>query len=577
MTRLIRANANASARSGTWWRMNMILLGSLALTANDARGCTTIMAGKAATVDGSVLMGTSCDGNIMGRVHVMPAKEYPKGTRVRMFYDFPSPSTWKEHLELVKKGPTFVGHLPIDRTYRCILASGHLADSVTGGINEHGLSMGIEYMGMKPELANEKGIVSTCSSHWTTSLIANGLIRAKTAREAIRLMGSMAEKYGFTYYWAPSAGCAIPIADGREAWMMEIFGPGKDWAPQSGKPGAVWCARRVPDGEATCNANRSRIGEVDLDDPDYFMMSPNIHSLAEELGLWKPGQPFVWYEVYGVTGQRANSLREWAALNRLAPSLHLEATGDPKRDRYPFSVKPDAKVSVQALTSIMRDHYQETTFDVTEHPAFNRDGKKNPLVSPFGSPELFDLAGVAPERSIGTPTSGYVYISQIRDWLPAPISGCMWFTLGPSYSSCFAPIYCGATEIAESWSRVPDFTEIDRTQVQWKFQLVEDLAGLKYQEAVKDVRGVFEPAEERFLKIQPQFEAAAERVLRKHGTASAEKFVTEYGNACLEDVDKACGQLVDYLTFKYLYSYSSSSPPKLPGVDLPTLPTTPSN
>ena len=555
----------------------LLLMGSLALTANDARGCTTILAGKGATTDGSVLMATSCDGNIMGRVHVMPAKEYPKDTRVRMFYDFPSPSTWKEHLELIKKGPTFVGHLPIERTYRCVLASGHLADSVTGGINEHGLSMGIEYMGMKPELVNERGIVSTCSSHWTTSLIANGLMRAKTAREAIRLMGSMVEKYGFTYYWAPSAGCAIPIVDGKEAWMMEIFGPGEDWAPDSGKPGAVWCAQRVPDGEVTCNANRSRIGEVDLDDPDYFMMSPNIHSLAEELGLWKPGQPFVWYEVYGVTGERANSLREWAALGRLAPSLHLEATGDPKKDRYPFSVKPDAKVSVPVLTSIMRDCYQETKFDVTEHPAFNRHGGRSPLARPFGSRELFDLAGVAPERCIGTPTSGYVYISQVRSWLPAPISGCMWFTLGPSVTSCFAPIYCGATEITESWSRVPDFTEIDRTQVQWKFQLVEDLAGLKYQEAVKDVRGVFEPAEERFLEIQPEFEAAAKRVLQEHGTARAEKFVTEYGNACLENVDEAYGRLVDYLMFKYLYSYSSSAPRELPRVGMPAVPAMPGN
>jgi dipeptidase len=494
-----------------------------------------------------------------------------------MFYDFPAPSTWKEHLDQKNKGHTLVGYLPIEQTYRCILAAGHLADSVTGGINEHGVSMGIEYMGMKPELVNRKGIVSTCSSHWTSSLIANGLLRAKTAREAIRLMGSMVEEYGFTYYWAPEAGCAIPVVDGKEAWMMEIFGPGKDWTPGSGKPGAVWCAQRVPDGEVTCNANRSRIGEVKPDSRGDFMASANIYSLAEQLGLWKPGTPLIWYEAYGTAGQRGNSLREWAALNRLAPSLRLEATGDPKKDRYPFSVKPDGKVSVQALTSVMRDYYQETEFDVTEHPAFNPGCKMSPLARPFGSRDLFELIGIEPERCIGSETSGYVYVSQVRDWLPDPIAGCMWFTLGPSYTSCFTPVYSGVTEVTESWSRSPNFTRIDRTQVQWEFQLVEDLAGLKYQEAIKDVRGVFEPAEERFMALQPEFEDAAVRVFREYGAERAERFVTRYTNSCLEQVDDAYGELVDYLMFKYLYSYSRVAPPKLPVVSRPTIPAVPQN
>jgi dipeptidase len=104
--------------------------------------------------------------------------------------------------------------------------------------------------------------------------------------------------------------------------------------------------------------------------------------------------------------------------------------------------------------------------------------------------------GVEPERCIATETSGYVYISQTRDWLPDPISGCLWFTLGPSFTSCFAPVYSGVTELADPWSSKPNFTGIDLTQIQWKFQLVGNLTCLKYQEAIEDVRGVFEPAEE---------------------------------------------------------------------------------
>jgi dipeptidase len=543
----------------------------------DVESCTTVLVGKAASADGSVLMATSCDGNMMGRVHVLPAQVYPPDTQVQMFYDFPAPSTWEAHEAQVKNGYTLVGHLPVEQTYRCILAAGHLADSVTGGINEYGLSLGIEYMGMKSELINRKGVVSTCSHHWTTSLIANGLMRAKTAREAIRLMGSMVEKYGFTYYWSPGAGCAIPIVDGNEAWIMEIFGPGQDWTPNSTKPGAVWCAQRVPDGEVTCNANRSRIGAVDLSNSDSFMASPNIYALAEELELWKPGNPFIWYEVYGVTGQRANSLREWAVYNSLAPSLRLEVTGDPRQDRYPFSVQPDQKISVQALASIMRDEYRGTPFDITEHPAFNPTGHKSPLARSSGSRDLFDLLGIQPERCIGTETSGYVYISQIRAWLPEPISACMWFTLGPSFTSCLAPIYCGATELADSWSLIPNFKQMDRRQVQWKFQLVAGLADLKYQEAIKDVQGVFSPAEERFIALQPAFEEAAVQVFKEHGAASAQHFITTYTRSCLENVDHAYGELVDYLMFKYLYRYSDIAPPQPIEISAPTVPPLPSH
>ena len=547
-------------------------IGRSASSGKRVEACTTILVGRDATADGSVMMATSCDGNMMGRVYVQPAREFSGDVGVQMFYDFPAPSTWEEHETQVKQGYTPVGHLPIERSCRCIFTAGHLADSITGGINEYGLSMGIEYMTMRPELANERGIVSSCSNHWTTSLIANGLMRARTAREAIRLMGSMVEEYGFTYYWAPTAGCAIPVADKTEAWIMEIFGPGADWTPERGKPGGVWCAQRVPDGEATCNTNRSRIGAIASDRPDEFMMSPNACSLAEELGLWKPDTPFVWYEAYGTPSGKESSLREWAALNSLAPSLGFKATGDPTKDRYPFSVRPDERVNVRTLTSVMRDHYEGTEFDVTEHPAFRPGGEKSPLARPFGSCDLFDLVGLEAQRCIGTETSGYVYVAQIREELPDPICGCLWLALGPSYTSCFAPVYCGVTEIADSWSQCPDFTSIDRTQVQWNFQLVGALAELKYQEAIKDIRGVFEPAEERFLARQNEFEDAMERVLGEHGPARAAQLVTEYTNQCLANVDNAYDNLVDYLMFKYLYRYPNAAPPRLPSVGEPIVP-----
>ena len=214
-------------------------------TARQAAACTTVMVGKRATEDGSVLMASSCDGDVMGLIYVMPGRTYPPDTRLPMYWNLPRPKTYEEYRANVRKGYDLVGSLPTTETYRSIILAGNLESMTTGGLNEHGVSIAIEFLPMRPGLACDKGVVGPNSNHWTTSLIANGLMRAKTARQAIQVIGSMIDEYGFLYYRAPSAGVALPIADGQETWLMEIFGPGKDWSPQSGKPGGVWCAQRI--------------------------------------------------------------------------------------------------------------------------------------------------------------------------------------------------------------------------------------------------------------------------------------------------------------------------------------------
>ncbi|MHC4405506.1 MAG: C69 family dipeptidase, partial [Planctomycetota bacterium] len=414
------------------------------------------------------------------------------------------------------------------------------------------------------------------SNHWTTSLIANGLLRAKTAREAIRVIGSMIDEYGFLYYRAPHAGVALPIADERETWLMEIFGPGENWTAKSGKPGGVWCAQRIPDGEVGCSANRSRIGELDLEDRDHFMASANVFSLAQDLGFWKPEKPFVWYEVYGGPGSRYNSLREWRALSLAAPSLALKATGDPAVDRYPFSVKPDKPVTVGMLMDVMRDGYEGTDFDLTEHPAFQVKGRKSPLARPWGPAELFDLLEIRPERALCTPTSGYVFIAQLREWLPDPIGNCLWFAYGPASTSCFVPVYAGVTDLPDPWDHPANFTRVDREQPQWNFRLVHNLTNnLRYQHAIKDVRQVLKPAEERFLGVQAEVEKAAIRVFERGGSRGAETFLTDYAQQCTTKVGYAYGELVDYLTFRYLLGYKELAPPALPQIAAPVVPDVP--
>jgi dipeptidase len=544
-----------------------------AVGGREANACSTIMVGRLGTADGSVLMSHSCDGDVMGLVYVMPAQSYPPGTRLPMYWNVPRPKTYAEYQANLRQGFDHVGTLEVSETYRSLILAGNLESMTTGGLNEHGLCITIEFLPMREGLACKRGRVGPNSNHWTTSLIANGLLRTRTAREAIRLIGAMVEEYGFLYYRAPGAGVALPIADDREVWLMEIFGPGEDWAPDSGRSGGVWCAQRIPDGEVACSANRSRIGTVNLEDADHFLASDNIFALAEERGLWKPGTPFVWHDVYGGPGDRSNSLREWRALSLAAPLLDLKFTDDPAVDRYPFSVKPDRRVTVPKLMEVMRDSYAGTEYDVTARAGFRVDAGRSPLACPWGPSELLELVGVEPERAICTPTSGYVLVAQLREAMPDPIGNLLWFAYGPADTSCFIPIYAGVRDLPDSWDHPANFTRIDRHQAQWNFRLVQNLAQrVGYQQAIQDVRRMIEPAEQRYLAIQAELERAAAGRFREGGAAAAEVFLTDYTVAAAASVGSAYSELVDYLMLNYLIGDPEFAPLELPRIFAPAIP-----
>jgi dipeptidase len=550
-----------------------VLLGMAGWPPHRATACSTILAGRHATTDRSVLMSHSCDGDVMGLVYVMPAQSYAPGTRLPMYWNLPRPTTYEEYQANLRKGYDQVGTLPVSETCRSLILAGNLESMTTGGLNEHGVSIAIEFLPMRQGLACKKGRVGPNSNHWTTSLIANGLLRAKTAREAIRLIGALIEEYGFQYYRAPDAGVALPIADGREAWLMEIFGPGQGWTPDSGRPGGVWCAQRIPDCEIGCSANRSRIGVINLKDSDHFLASRNIFSLAQELGWWKEGEPFLWHDVYGGLGDRGNSLREWRALSLAAPSLRLKVTGNAASDRYPFSVKPDWPITVPRLMDIMRDAYEGTEFDLAAHKAFKVADGTSPLACPWGPPELLDLLGVKPERALCTPTSGYVFVAQLRNDMPKAIGNLLWFAYGPADTSCFIPLYAGVTDLPDAWDHPANFTRIDRHQPQWNFRLVHNLTHrLPYQKVIPVVSSMIKPAERRYLDRQSDLEKTAMALFQEQGVKAAEAFLTAYASDCASHVGAAYAELVDYLMLRFLVGDPEFARPTPPRIAAPTLP-----
>jgi dipeptidase len=186
--------------------------------------------------------------------------------------------------------------------------------------------------------------------------------------------------------------------------------------------------------------------------------------------------------------------------------------------------------------------------------------------------------GIRPERAISTPSSGYVFIAQLREWLPAPIGNCLWFAYGPAYTSCFTPVYAGVSELPDAWDRPADFAKIDRTQTQWDFRLVYSLANnLRYQEAVRDIQSVVQPAEERFSRTQPELEKAALAVFSKEGPRGAESLVTRYTCQCLKQVGYGYHELVDYLMFRYLVGHAEIALPSLPVIGAPAIPERPND
>jgi len=524
--------------------------------------CTNIMVGKDATVDGSTIGTYSCDGALWASIEVVPGETFPSGTKTPIYYR-PYPNTYADYLEWLDK-PTLKGEIPqVEKTYRYVSMKVWYDEQRNGGINEYGLTTGETTIGGREELINEKGLLYTYSNYKESSLMTLALQRAKTAREAIQAMGSLAEEYGYA-----QSGEHITVADGNEVWAFEIFGPGSDWTPGCGKPGAVWCAQRIPDGEVGVSANRSRIGLIDEDNPKYeFMHSPNAKSLAKEMGWWDGVKPFVWYEAYGPSSEPMSSLREWEVLDSVAPSLNL----DPEAERYPFSVKPDKPVSVQDIMFIYRYSYEGTDRDITENPKFYVDGQKSPMACPWGPQDLHKLLGVEGNVSVAYIghlwPSVFCYVSQVRADLPDPIKGCMWFGFGPAASTCYVPIYSGVTKLPESWGTT-DLTRPNRENSWWAFNLVDKLSLIKYQSAIEDIKGVRDPAEAKFFAMQPDIESTAADLYNREGPTAAQESVTNYTNSCMNAVSDAYWELVDYLLYKYYFDPGWASPPELPVVTL---------
>jgi dipeptidase len=410
-----------------------------------------------------------------------------------------------------------------------------------GLINEHQLAIGETTFGGRPELVNKDAMF-----HYYPLMLIT-LQRAKTAREAIDVMTSLVEKYGYC-----SEGESISIADKKEVWLLEIVGTG-----QGGK-GAVWVAIRIPDGMVCAHANMSRIREFPLDDPENVRYSKNVISFAVEKGYYNPKskKPFSFSEAYNPPTEeqvRYSSRRVWSIFRRIAPSLNLSPDySSNKKNTKPYAlyIKPDRKLDVRDVIELHRDHYEGTPFDMT----------KDVTAGPFGAPDRWrpmkwevDGKKYAWERPIATQQAGFVHVTQSRGHIPDEIGGVYWYGMDNPYTCFFAPFYTTITELPKSYTtgRLQQFS---RDSAWWAFNFVANYANLRWSYMIKDIQKVQKEIEDVLFGLQPAVETAAMALLKKNPEL-IEKYLTNYCVSSAEiNIDK-WWRLADFLVTKYNDGY----------------------
>ena len=429
----------------------------------DAQSCTSIMVGKKASADGSVITSHTCDGRYRTWVRMEPARDHETGSmhpvlRGTMHTSSPTDTT----------GVRLMGEIPeVSHTYAYL-------NTAYPCLNEKQLALGETTFGGPDTLVNPSG--------WFTieELERVALQRCESAREAIRLMGSLAEQYGYG-----DGGECLTVADKNEVWQFEIVGVGKD------RLGAAWAARRIPDDHVAISANIPRIGRIDRKDKD-MMASGNLEQVALDNGLWDGQGEFIFWKAFNTDYARGKNFndRELFLLSHFAPSLGLSYD----MDEIPFSVKPEKKVDVREVMALYRETYEGTDFDMTRNvrmarPA-TREHPADTVVSPVANPWLTTtmrqtLNTLAPgtvefRRTVAVAWCAYSHVTQLRSWLPDAVGGVCYLSLDNPGQSPRVPVFSGTTSLPAAYETCGQRQYVPDCAL-WNFRRANKLATLAWQ------------------------------------------------------------------------------------------------
>ena len=486
---------------------------ALALTPQ-ADACTNLIAGKKATADGSVMVTYAADShNLYGMLtHTPAAKHAPGAMRKVVEWDTNKP----------------LGEIPQPaETY-----------NVVGNINEHQVAIGESTWGGRHELADTTGQAIIDYG----SLIQIALERSKTAREAVKTMGELVNKYGYA-----SEGESFSIADKDEVWVMEMIGKGAE-------KGAVWIAVRIPDDAISGHANEPRIRKVNWKDKENLMYSKDVISFARKRGYFNgKDEDFSFADAYGEhdkATRRGCDARVWSYFRRF----------DPKADKYyawcagesdepmPLYIVPEKKVSLKDMQWSMRDHFEGTPFDMTQ------DVGAGPNHVPYRwRPMEYEVDGkkYCMERAIATQQTGWSFVSQSRDWLPDPVGGVLWFGTDDTNTSVYMPFYCGMTEIPSQLDK-GDINTFDMDANFWMTNWVANQAYNRYDLMIPDIRKVQGALEDKYQNSRIVKEKELTAKVESGDMEGYRAAVNSEGKEIAREATDAYRQLAQYLLVKFM-------------------------
>lgn len=495
---------------------SLILSAAMLLASEGAFACSNLIVGKKASVDGSVLVSYNADDyGMFGYLCHYPAGTHPKGT-MRQIYDWDSGVYHGE----IEEAPV---------TY-----------NVIGNINEFQLSIGETTYGGREEMVDSTGILDYGSLIYVT------LQRAKTAREAIRVMTSLVEKYGYN-----SEGETFSICDPNEAWIMEMQGTG------AGSKGVVWVALRIPDDAICAHANQSRIGKFNMKDKKNVLYSKNVISYARKMG-WFNGKDseFSWKNTYAFpdfSGRRFCDARVWSFFNHYADDfdryLPWALGKDKDAEDMPLWIVPNRKLSVADVENGMRDHYEGTALalDTTSIGGgiYEMPYRPTPLTFTVDGKQYFN------ERPISTQQTAFTFVSQLRSWLPREIGGVLWFGNDDANMVAYTPVYCGNTVQPACYNtKGADAVTFSSDNAFWLCNMVSNMVYPRYSQLFPELKAVRDSLETSYFANQTSIEKQAAD-LYQTDKAAALKLLNNYSNAKADEMLANWKRLATRIIVKY--------------------------
>ncbi len=525
-----------------------ILLMVFAFSGIKVNACTNYLVTKGASADGSVMISYNADSHLLyGELYHWPAGIWAKGTMMDVY-------EWDTGKYLGK------------------IEQAHQTYNVIGNMNENQVSIGETTYGGRADLQHQ-----TTATVDYGSLIYLGLQRAKSARDAIKIMTGLVARYG--YY---SEGESFSVADKNEAWILEMIGKGEY------EKGAVWVARRIPDGYVSGHANQARITTFPLADGKTSISSKNIDkiydpsvstvyaddviSFARKHGWYKgKDKDFSFSDTYAPVdfeGARFCEIRVWTMFNDVKSGMnkywdyakgHVEhgkrlADGDKNingyaTNRMPLWVKPDKKVTLQDMMHFMRNHLEGTELDMSKDVGagpFHCPYRWRPLTWKVNGKEYIN------ERATATQQTGFTFVAQSRSWLPNAIGGIIWWGVDDASGTVYMPMYSSITKVPENfkvgngsmmkWSETSGF---------WIFNQVENFAYTAWDRIHPDIKKVQTKLENQFIEDTPAVDAGAKVLYAKNPKAAVE-YLTTYSNSMASKTFKTWKNLYHFLFMKYM-------------------------